>query len=181
MSGVTDPGHRRRPGPRRARTAPAAPTLPGFSREKPGFHPRTVRVFIPGLGDGGRIPRRPLGSVTELADSESDGTGHGPRSQERLGGAPAASPARAGPAHWQPEAQAARAPSASARKPEGGQVPFATVAGSQWFLTASESLEVGHWRQLHDSDSDHASRREPGLASRTPTRPSPTSRRCRRS
>ena len=27
-----------------------------------------------------------------------------------------------------------------------------------------ESLEVGHWRQLHDSDSDHASRREPGLA-----------------
>ena len=48
MSGVTDPGHRRRPGPRQARTAPAAPTLLGFSREMPGFHPRTVRVFIQG-------------------------------------------------------------------------------------------------------------------------------------
>ena len=48
MSGVTDPGHRRRPGPRQARTAPAAPTLLGFSREMPGFHPRTVRVFSQG-------------------------------------------------------------------------------------------------------------------------------------
>jgi hypothetical protein len=44
MFGVTDPGHRRRPGPR---TAPAARILLGFSREMPGFHPRTVRVFIP--------------------------------------------------------------------------------------------------------------------------------------
>ena len=48
MSGVTDPGHRRRPGPRQARTAPAARTLLGFNREMPGFHPRTVRVFIQG-------------------------------------------------------------------------------------------------------------------------------------
>ena len=48
MSGVTDPGHRRRPGPRQARTAPAARTLLGFNREMPGFHPRTVRVLIPG-------------------------------------------------------------------------------------------------------------------------------------
>ena len=36
------------PGRGQARTAPAAPTLLGFSREMPGFHPRTVRVFIPG-------------------------------------------------------------------------------------------------------------------------------------
>ena len=57
MSGVTDPGHRRRPWPRQARTAPAAPTLLGFSREMPGFHPRTVRQkyygefrgLVPGL------------------------------------------------------------------------------------------------------------------------------------
>ena len=37
------PAGRRRPGPSRA--APEAPTLLGFGREMPGFHPRAVRGF----------------------------------------------------------------------------------------------------------------------------------------
>ena len=38
--GGTDPGHRRRPGPRQA------PMLLKFGRETPGFHPGTVLALI---------------------------------------------------------------------------------------------------------------------------------------
>ncbi len=38
MSGGTDLGHRRRPGPRQARVAPVTPILLGFGRRTPGFH-----------------------------------------------------------------------------------------------------------------------------------------------
>ena len=45
MSGGTDLGHRRRPGPRQARAAPVTPILPGFGRGTPGFHPEGCAGF----------------------------------------------------------------------------------------------------------------------------------------
>ena len=45
MSGGTDLGHRRRPGPRLARAAPVTPILLGFSRGTPGFHPEGCAGF----------------------------------------------------------------------------------------------------------------------------------------
>ena len=48
MSGGTDLGHRRRPGPRLARAAPVTPMLLGFGRETPGFHPEGCAGFNSG-------------------------------------------------------------------------------------------------------------------------------------
>ena len=45
MSGGTDLGHRRRPGPRLARAAPVTPILLGFGRGTPGFHPEGCAGF----------------------------------------------------------------------------------------------------------------------------------------
>ena len=45
MSGGTDLGHRRRPGPRQARAAPVTPILLGFGRGTPGFHPEGCAGF----------------------------------------------------------------------------------------------------------------------------------------
>ena len=45
MSGGTDLGHRRRPGPRQTRAAPVTPILLGFGRGTPGFHPEGCAGF----------------------------------------------------------------------------------------------------------------------------------------
>ena len=49
MSGGTDLGHRRRPGPRQARAAPVTPIMGpiwlGFGRGTPGFHPEGCAGF----------------------------------------------------------------------------------------------------------------------------------------
>jgi hypothetical protein len=45
MSGGTDLGHRRRPGPRLARAAPVTPIWLGFDRGTPGFHPEGCAGF----------------------------------------------------------------------------------------------------------------------------------------
>ena len=48
MSGGTDLGHRRRPGPRQARAAPVTPILLGSVGERRAFTRKAVLVLIPG-------------------------------------------------------------------------------------------------------------------------------------